>query len=277
MSTDSSGTGPWAALAATWRLVGPPLRPVAEDLELVRAALDGWDQEASRPPRVLILGVTPELFDLPWPAGSLVHAADRTEQMISLVWPGEQANAIQADWRDMPWLDASFDLVVCDGGWHLLDLAGQQVLADVLARIIAPGGRFVVRLFVPSAQRQTPGQVIADLMSGRIRDLNALKLRLGPALMPSAKEGVALADIWQYLRDATGEWNALAARLGWDPKQLGAIDAYRDSVASYHFVRLEEFEAMMRSTSTEFSIDAVGVPSYAMGDQCPTVVVRKAR
>lgn len=271
----SPSAGQWPVIAQTWNLVGSPLRPAAQDLDFVRGALNDWSRETPRPPRVLILGVTPELFDLPWPAGSVVRAADRTAEMISFVWPGQASDAVHVDWRHMAWPDASFDLVVCDGGWHLLDLTGQQELVDVLAQIIAPDGRFVVRLFVPPAQRESPEEVIAHLMAGRIRDLNCLKLRLGPALMPSAAEGVNLGDLWRYLRATAGEWSSLAAHLEWDLEHLVAVDAYRDSVATYHFVSLDEFEAIMCSNPAEFSIQSVGLPDYLLGEQCPTVVVRK--
>ncbi|MGH3474368.1 MAG: class I SAM-dependent methyltransferase [Aeromicrobium sp.] len=274
--TSTASNGQWPAVAATWRLVGAPLRPSGEDLAFVRAAVDDWQREVSRPPRVLILGVTPELFTLPWPTGSVVRAADRTEEMVSLVWPGEPADVVLVDWLDMDWPDAAFDVVVCDGGWHLLDPAAQRRLATTLSRIIAPDGRFVVRLFVAADRPETPEDVMTDLLAGRVRDLNCLKLRLGPAMMESANVGVELDSVWQYIHDAAGDVATLAARLGWDPTELGAIDAYRDSGARYHFVSIEEFETTVCSSSTGFVVHRIDVPSYQLGDRCPTVVVRRA-
>src|SRR5688500_18216646 len=133
--------GQWPKVAAAWELVGSPLRPDAEDVALVKAASDDWGSATSRPPRVLILGVTPELYGLAWPTGSLVRAVDRTKQMLSEVWPGDPKDAVHADWLEMDWPDDSFDLVLCDGGWSLLDLPGQHMLARRLAKIIAPDGR----------------------------------------------------------------------------------------------------------------------------------------
>lgn len=267
--------GQWPKVAAAWELVGSPLRPDAEDVALVKAASDDWGSATSRPPRVLILGVTPELYGLAWPTGTVVRAVDRTKQMLSEVWPGDPKDAVHADWLEMDWPDDSFDLVLCDGGWSLLDLPGQHLLARRLAKIIAPDGRFVARLFVPPSRREMPEEVLASLTDGGIRDLNCLKLRLGMALMPSPLEGVELGEVWRRLHDVAGSWPALAAHAGWDLDHLSVIDAYRDSTARYHFITVDEFEATMCESPAEFATHRVDVPRYLMGDQCPTVVMRR--
>lgn len=276
MTSSVPSPGQWPTIAATWQLIGPPLRPVAEDVALVRAASDNWASSASHPPRVLILGVTPELYHLAWPEGTVVRAVDRTEQMLTEVWPGKRDDAVQADWLHMDWPDDSFDLVLCDGGWSLLDLPGQNGLARRLSQIISPGGRFIARLFVPPAQRESPEEVLSSLTAGQIRDLNCLKLRLGMALMRSSRDGVELGEFWRRLHDvASGSWQALAAQLGWDLDHLSVIDAYRDSSARYHFVTVDEFEATMREDPAEFVVHRVDFPGYQMGHQCPTVVMRR--
>lgn len=268
------GSGPaagqWSKIAASWKLIGSPLRPIDEDLAFVRSTVEDWD--GSKPPRVLILGVTPELHDLPWPRGATVRAVDRSMEMLSHVWPGEPSAVLRADWRELAFADNSFDLVLCDGGWSLLDPPGQRRLADHLARIIATRGRFVTRLFVPPEQRESAQVVIDDLLAGRVRDLNILKLRLGMALSPSAEEGVELDAVWRLLRDAGGSWPDLAATLGWELAHLSAIDAYRGSSARYHFVSVPEFAGTCCQGTLE--LETVDVPGYPLGERCPTVTVR---
>ena len=117
--------------------------------------------------------------------------------------------------------------------------------------------------------------MLSSLTDGRIRDLNCLKLRLGMALMPSSREGVELGEVWRRLHDVAGSWPALAARMGWDVEHLSVIDAYRDSPARYHFITVDEFEATMCKSPAEFATHRVDVPRYLMGDQCPTVVMRR--
>ena len=267
--------GQWPVVAGNWKQLGSPLRPVAEDVAFFERALREWC--AAHPgakPRALILGVTPELYRLPWPDPALVRAADRTPAMIAHIWPGPAAHVIQADWRELPLPDASLDVVVCDGGLHLLDYPqGQSQLARTLARLIAPGGLFVVRLFVPPPQPEGAPEVLGALLAGRIPDLNCLKLRLGMALQRSPATGVALHAVWQTLRQAAGDWAALAAKLGWPLQHLEVIDAYRDSAARYHFVTTGEATALLAAHGFEVQWMASG--SYAMAGQCPTVVLRR--
>ena len=93
-STDGNSTGPepdgthhWAAIARQWKQLGPPLRPVAQDIGFYWNAAEKWVRERGAP-RVLLLGVTPELYHLPWPKGTDLLAVDRSQAMIETVWPG---------------------------------------------------------------------------------------------------------------------------------------------------------------------------------------------
>ncbi len=272
--------GQWPRVARLWEQLGSPLRPVDADLAAVRYALKDWcatHPEAT--PRGVILGVTPELCRLPWPDPAQVVAVDRTLEMIAHVWPGDPAQVICADWRSLPLAAASADFAACDGGLHLLDFpSGQLALFTELARAVAPGGLVVLRLFTPPAKPETVERLLETLFAGGIRDVNCLKLRLGMALQASPESGVALQDVWRTLHSAAGDWSDLAARLGWDIDQLLAIDAYRDSPARYHFVS-EAMVVDLSCSRTDGAFEPVDrhVPTYAMGDQCPTLVLRRTR
>ena len=87
--------------------------------------------------------------------------------------------------------------------------------------------------------------------------------------------GVALHAVWQLLRQAAGDWPALAAQLGWPLPHLEGIDAYRDSAARYHFVTTGEATALLAAHGFEVQWMASG--SYAMAGQCPTVVLRRTQ
>ena len=268
----------WAATARSWNLLGKPLRPGEDDVVFFRQALADWcSDNPGRPPRALILGVTPELYRLPWPKGATVTAVDRTPEMIEHVWPGPRSDALLADWREVPLPERSVDLVFCDGGLHLLDYPdGQSRLCAELARLIAPSGRFVVRLFVPPTTRETPEEVLDALMAGAIPDLNTLKLRLWMALQETATDGVFQRQIWQWLRALAPSWRDLADRLGWSAEQLSAIDAFRDSEARYCCVTSDQAESLIcKATDGAFALERLSVPGYAAGAQCPTLVFRR--
>jgi SAM-dependent methyltransferase len=194
--------------------------------------------------------------------------------MIAHVWPGAPDAVLQADWRELGLGSASIDVALCDGGLHLLDYpAAQAALLRHLADLLAPDGLLAMRLFLPPATPETPEAVLAALLARRIRDLNCLKLRLGMALQRSPQAGVALHEVWSTLRQAGGDWDSLARRLGWAQEHLEVIDAYRDSAATYHFVTEAEVSAL--AADNGFELLWTGRPAYEMGAQCPTAVFRR--
>ena len=270
----ASVIGQWTAMAMAWGQNGPPLRPNAEDVGHFQRTVELWQaHHPHRPPRPLILGVTPELYRLRWPAGTEVRGIDRTEAMIVQVWPGPRDAAIHADWLHIPFADASMDLVLCDGGLHLLAHPGEQrTLARKLAAVVAPGGYCVFRLFVPPDPQETAEAVIADLLAGRIPDLNYLKLRLATAMQPGPAAGVSLDAVWHLLHALEPDQAALARRLGWAPEHLAVIDAYRGSPARYHFVDVDTAVALFcTATDRAFELQRIDLPEYRLGRQCPTL------
>lgn len=270
--------GQWPKAARFWKQIGPPLRPVAEDVLFVRNVLNEWGcRPEGKPPQALILGVTPEFYHLPWPAGTSLKAVDRTPAMIEYVWPGPVEAVTQADWLHIPYQQASMDLVLCDGGLHLLAYPDEQTeLANKLAYVLAPGGYCVFRLFVPPATRETVDEVAAELLAGNIENLNYLKLRLGMALQRDAIEGIRLDTVWQALHAIQPDQVELARHLGWEMDHLSAINAYRDSVSRYHFVTIDEAIATFcAGTGGAFQIERKEWPNYRMGSQFPTIVFRR--
>jgi SAM-dependent methyltransferase len=267
----STMSGHWSEIARRWAQVGPPLRPSEEDVAFYTGVM-----HSLRSPRALILGVTPELYRLPWPRGASVLAADHTCVMIDAVWLGPREAVMCADWRDLPLPDASRNLVMCDGGLHLLSYPhGQRKLAATLHRVIEPGGLFVLRLFVPPAVRESGDQVLDDLLAGRIPNLNVLKLRLGMALQENAHVGVALRLIHDVIARLAPSLNDLADRLGWPREHLLAVESYRDSRTRYHFVTMDDVIEMFCQSPGGFEVEKTHVP--AAYERCPFVVLRRVR
>ena len=269
------GSDHWSRLARSWELSGPPLRVSAEDLDAYSTAVEGWGGE--RAPRALLLGVTPELYGLAWPPGTDFLAADREEAMIELVWPGPAEQVVREDWTELSLADGSRDIVLCDGGFHLLDHpAGQAGLVTSLARVVAEGGLCLLRLFVPPARPEDPVSVTDDLTAGRISSVNVLKLRLGMALQTSPAAGVELGLIWSVFDAALADRDAERAT-GWSPEELGSMDAYRASRSRYHFVEVEAVRRLFCESPGGFALESVTTPRYELGERCPLVVLRRIR
>lgn len=268
----------WSRAALVWNQLGSPLRPVEADLLPVRGGLASWCADhPGRTPHGLILGVTPELYGLPWPDRRQLRAAERTPEMIAHVWPGNADQVLNTDWEHLSVEPASVDIALCDGGLHLLDHPyGQRRLFGILSDAMAAGGLLILRLFVPPARPETADDVLAALFAGDIGDMNRLKMRLGMALQDAPETGVAVHTVWQTLHDAAGDWPQLARQLGWDLEHVRAIDAYRDSTARKHYID-EPTMLSLADEATGGAFEPVGryEPGYLMGEQCPTVLLRR--
>ena len=265
----------WRHIARAWRHSGPPLRVSPQDAAAYADAVATL-RTSSAPPRVLILGVTPEIYALPWPRGTDIAAVDRSDAMIAAVWPGPQGSAQRGEWSALPLPGASRDLVLCDGGVHLLSHPDEQVrLVRSVARVLAPGGLCLLRLFVPPSVAESPDRVVADLRAGCAGDVNVLKLRLGMAMQEDPRRGVRLADVWRAFSAAAPDPARLAERNGWTPGQFETFEAYRDSTSAYHFVSVDDVARQFCDEPGGFVMERVAVPTYVLGERCPLVVLRR--
>jgi SAM-dependent methyltransferase len=165
------GSDHWPRHVRQWSLVGPPLRPCAEDVAIFeRIAAD------QRGGTAIVLGVTPELVGMRWPAGTRVLAVERSRDVIGALFPGgAHARAVQADWRALPLEDGAARLAIGDGSLSNLRYPGEyEALADELARVLVPGGRVALRLFAAPPAPESLADVGAALHAGRIGSFHAL-------------------------------------------------------------------------------------------------------
>lgn len=265
----------WRTIARNWQQVGAPLRPSDIDLRIFQSEIDKWCTN-NAPPRVLILGVTPEIYQLPWPDRSDIHAVDHTQGMIDAVWPGLASEVTCGEWTRLPLAPGSRDIALCDGGFHLLRNPDEQLaLVNSLAGVLRPDGVFILRLFVPPGKQEDPQDVLQELQAGRIRDLNILKLRLGMALQKQSSDGVELRKVWELIHSLTGDFSLLAKQLDWPLEHLLAINSYKDSKNRYYFVSVEETVRMFTVTSNRFKLKNIHWPEYELGERCPIVVLNR--
>lgn len=275
MSSPNTASGHWSRIARLWRHVGPPLRPCAQELAFFTEAVAGW--RGASAPDALLLGVTPELHGLPWPEGTKLTAVDRSQEMIDAVWPGSRSDAFCADWCELALPPASCDLVLCDGGFTLLEYPAQQArLAALVRRWLRPGGRCVFRLFAPPARRESVADVMNDLRARRIPDLNALKLRLWLALQESAEQGVEPRRVWQLVHhEAGGDLLGLARSLGWPEEHVLALESHRESTVRYHFSSPELLARLFCDGDDGLRLVSVRYADVPLGACCPVVLFDK--
>ncbi|HJU39629.1 MAG TPA: class I SAM-dependent methyltransferase, partial [Tahibacter sp.] len=169
----------FSQLAAKWSHFGPPLRPSPDDTAAMQRAVSAMPAGG----RAVVLGLTPEIVGCDWPADVALTALDHSPAMLAALWPPEQgpanARAVRGDWCAMPIASGSIDLVAGDGCYVLLGWSdGYAALTREVRRVLRPGGRYVIRVFLRPDRTETVAQVAQALADGAIGSVHALKLRL---------------------------------------------------------------------------------------------------
>jgi len=192
----------WAMSATYWdytlelyKRMTSPVRPDASDVAVMRRFIDArmreWPGEES--PRVLVLGVTPEIVGMDWPAGTQLTAVDNSAEMIAAVWPGDipgQRRVINGNWFDID-PGQPFDFVLADGVFNLLWYPDDyRQLLELVASLLAPRGLLLVRVFCQLDRPETMAQVRADYESGRLNNYSELCFRTQMANQRSFAEGI---------------------------------------------------------------------------------------
>ena len=262
----------WRLHARQWQHVGPPLRPSPEDVGEVERWAAAQALARRAPPRVLLCGVTPEIATSRWPQGTQLVAVDRNAEMISDVWPGgPESSVVRGEWLSMPLAAGAFDLVAADGCMiHFSFPMGQREFLTALRRVLAPGGLAIVRAFVTPEAPETAAVMAAELRTGRIGSVHALKWRLAMSLQSSPEVGVRLADVFDAYERLGPLPPELASRPGFSPLACATLEAYRGQSRTYAFPSLA---GLRRILGPHFVERAIHVPQYELGERCPTLVL----
>jgi SAM-dependent methyltransferase len=269
----------WAMHARRWQHIGFPLRPSPADLQQVLRAFGRHFVGApvsAKPARALLFGVTPELarLELGFPAD--LTAFDESPAMIAAVWPGDTSTrrARVGDWCALDLPNASIDLALGDGCLSMLPYPeGYRRLADSLARVLAPGGLFSIRLFCRPEPAESVEHVFAELFAGHVGNFHVFKWRLAMALQgDSVQVGVNLDSIWRAFQAHTGGAQVLAERLAWPLDEVSTIDNYRGSTSSYTYATAAE---VVSQFATDFALIEEWRGSYELAERCPQLLFRR--
>jgi len=261
-----------------WSDVGPPLRPGPHDVALLQRLVAEAMAGRSRRDAIL-LGVTPEIATMTWPAGTRLIAIDSSPGMIDRVWPRDRltipAEARHGDWRDLPLAGASADIVLGDGCFSMLATEEDyRRMCLEVRRVLRPDGYFIIRLFVRPRRREDIAVIWENLLARRIGNFHEFKWRLAMALAVGKDDQVRVDDIWQAWRAAAIDARQLAAQLNWRLADIETIEDYRGSPLIFTFPPLAE---VLRRCWPSYNLLSRIVPDYQMGERCPTLVLTPRR
>jgi SAM-dependent methyltransferase len=265
-----------ARFAALWRRRVPsaPLCPTPEDIAFVEGRIGRHAMRLQRPARALVLGVTQELLQMDWPAGSSLVAVDWSFDMVELMLSGEQrarvAAPVVADWRRMPIPASSHDFAVGDGCYVM-----QSSLEDCarinteVARVLRPDGLFCLRCFLRPDVAEDPGVLFLQAAAGQAGNPDVFRWRVGMALHGADGVGIVLDDVWRW-------WSGhlVAGPAPQDDKAMrethAAMERWKGASARFTFPTREEAERLLRQ---RFRIVDRFTPSYAFGERFVTYAV----
>lgn len=186
----------WNSQVELIKAMGSPAKPHASDIACMRAM---FQERLTRRPvtgriKVLVLGVTPDIVKLDWPAGTEVTAVDRSEGMIAAFWAGDvpgQRRLVRADWLAMPFEPGSFHFVFGDNVFNAMDYPqGYRALADTIGRIVKSEGLFIVRVLCQAKPKEYGPDIVAAYRAGQLTDYHQFRFRMMTASQVSAEEGL---------------------------------------------------------------------------------------
>lgn len=265
----------WKRAAQQWQHVGAPQRPTDEDGRLM-LALAAPLLAAHRVPGVVVMGVTAEIVQLHWPAGTRLLALDLSADMIASVWrphPHIDSRVVRARWQSMPVKNGSIDLVVGDGSLNSLSSVDdfRAVLLEV-ARVLRPRGALVLRCFVRPDRQERLDEVAAAAFAGSIGSFSALKWRIAMALDGGSSFSVAVADIRAAFNRFFPDRDRLSRTTGWARQPLDTIDNFKDVATRYSFPTLGAIRAV---STPDFELADLRRGHYELADRCPTLLFQR--
>lgn len=224
---------------------------------------------------IAILGVTPEVVQLGWPAHVRLHAFDMSAEMIAKVWrphPNLPSSVRELRWQDLPLADNAVACAVGDGSLNCLQgLSEYPEVLHQVARALRPNGALIMRMFIRPDTRATLEEVEAAVADGTVETFHALKWHVAMALAEAPEYAVRVTAIRDAIIAIFPDREKLASARGWPREAIDTIDSYEGAETRYNFPTLE---AVRNVSSPSFEMVEIVTGNYEIAERCPTLLFK---
>lgn len=259
----------WDNQAKQWDNITEPLRPSVIDIQNLTNWIHHLYKKNHKPLTVLLLGVTPEIVRVPWPAGTRLLAVDKNMTMIESLFPRMtpyiKPYAIAANWLQLPLKPGSFDVIIGDGCYNSLAFSEYAVLTKAIKSLLKNNGLLMSRFFLRPNFNESLDNLKQSIIKQEINNFSTFKLRLLMALHHDLNKGVCLNETWHCWDQ---EFKNLVCSLKcWTDGAMNVINNYKDKLIYYTFPTLGELKNHFKMHLAE---QEVFIPDYQLGECCPT-------
>ena len=237
-------------MARSYGMMGPPLRPSSEDVRYMEETVAAWAAgQTGTCLHALLLGVTPDIADMSWPAPTMLVGIDSALPMTQAVWPGNLPHkrwAVCGSWQALPLAAPACGVVLGDGAINCVryPMGSRDVVAEAW-RVLRDDGILVLRSYVQPATQEHPTDVVASIFKQPDPSFHHFKLRLLMATQPSTEQGVAVGDVYRFWAKQRLSPEAVEAQTGWEHTAIETIEMYRETNTVHTFPNQVELEMLL--------------------------------
>jgi SAM-dependent methyltransferase len=222
-----------------------------------------------------LLGATPGIALMRWPAGTTLIGADESCHMLRSAWPPNGTGTrfgVRANWLRLPLPLSSVHMAIGDGSLNCVrHPEAANVVCQSLRGVLTLDGLLVLRCFVRPEQPETPEQIFDDMFRGAIPTFSQFKFRLFLAMRQDLRSGLAVDDLYRLWASYSIDPVRLAAQTRWPLAEIETVENFRDSSTVHTFPTLAEFRCLLHEHFDEAGMIA---PSYPLGRHCPILILR---
>lgn len=277
----------WVGVAQAYGQLDPPLVPSPADLAAMTGVLNrariASPESANSGWPALLLGVTPALANLAWPAETRLEAWDQSPTMVERAWIGDRQasggrgsrTAMVKPWEDLPRdRPSGFACAVGDGSFNSFN-SGRPFTAffALLAACLRPGARAAIRIYLRPDPAVPIDRRVDEFIDGKWANPSEFKLLCYAALQTDVREGMRVAAFWDFCERELARndrFRELATRHG---AKWGVIESSRGSPVRMVFPTMSELEGMLPAG---LKLERVHTADHATARWCPVLEFRRA-